>query len=305
MLFLRSCPGKDGRIKPNDVVLQINGKAVSDMDPNSLKEEISSSSTVRLLLRRANSTFDVHLLQAEETVHSPPSIMSAPADFPNLAGIGVLFRKERDGAIVVTECSPDGPAGAPIFHFHKKRLPSSGRDGRIRPDDRVLKIDNSAVTGLSLGDLQKLILGEVGTLVTIQLVRIMRGTGQEINVEVKLARGIANYQRSGERSARSLSPVSCASTTFSSNNYSGVGILFRKDSQSNFVVSNCPPEGPAGGVSWREAVLRWGSAGRDGRIQPDDVLWKIDGFEVQGFSVSQLRNKIYGPPGSSVVLHLT
>ena len=98
-----------------------------------------------------------------------------------------------------------------------------------------------------MAELRELIVGDVGSPVTLLIGRRDRLT--ETTFEVRLVRGVARYSENGDRSERSLSPVSMrsnASTTFVSPHSAGVGILFRQGSNGKIIVSSCPHDGPAG-----------------------------------------------------------
>jgi hypothetical protein len=72
---------------------------------------------------------------------------------------------------------------------------------------------------------------------------------------------------------------------------SGIGMSFHPDPTSGrFIITDVHPQGPAG-----QAVAQ-------GSMSIGDSLLAVNGFGVQGMTVSQIVEDILGPPGTSVML---
>mmetsp|Transcript_17509 Transcript_17509/g.44251 ORF Transcript_17509/g.44251 Transcript_17509/m.44251 type:complete len:154 (+) Transcript_17509:224-685(+) len=93
-------------------------------------------------------------------------VSSAPV---NVCGVGINFRADKTGALVVNSVVPDGPA-----HIH----------GGVNPGDTLLKVDGELVIRKPLSVVSSLLLGPPSTTV---LVAFQRGDDE---VEVELTRNV-------------------------------------------------------------------------------------------------------------------
>ncbi len=98
-------------------------------------------------------------------------------------GIGVIFQEGIDG-VYVSSLVPGGPAD---------------KNGQIRPHDQIVSIDGKRVAGESFNTIMDMVRGEVGTPITLGLVR-KKGTGGEsqdelVNVTLKREKIVMNQDR--------------------------------------------------------------------------------------------------------------
>mmetsp|Transcript_32678 Transcript_32678/g.63841 ORF Transcript_32678/g.63841 Transcript_32678/m.63841 type:complete len:159 (-) Transcript_32678:634-1110(-) len=93
-------------------------------------------------------------------------VASAPV---NVCGVGINFRADKSGALVVNSVVPDGPADI---------------NGGVFPGDTLLKVDGQVVIRKPLSVVSSLLLGQASTTV---LVTFQRGDEE---VEVELTRNV-------------------------------------------------------------------------------------------------------------------
>ncbi len=247
----------------------------------------------------------LHALQREEEdweTRSNASARSGDSEFSSAGGetCGVGLRITDAAPYRVRGCLAGGAA-------HKT--------GEIRPGDVLLSVDGVQVGGLPIGEVRSLIVGRAGSTVEMQLqrsrgderrvfpVRMVRGAPGAASGPPAIPPGLprppatavgrealdaAARRREEEdewetRSAYSAMSGESALSSAAGGDVCGVGL--RITDAAPYRVRGCLAGGPAH---------------RTGEIRPGDVLLSVDGAEVAGRSIAEVRRLIVGRAGSRV-----
>ncbi|KAG5681514.1 hypothetical protein PVAND_010940 [Polypedilum vanderplanki] len=162
-----------GRLRRGDRILEINGVNLMELSEASVQEQLKkciASSELRLRVIRAKSeTRDrskIEMFEAEEkaSAHSkvahvsptrkPGTIATSSLQAANTRKLGrkieITLKKGAHG-LGFSVTTRDNPAGGHCPIYIKNILPKGAaiEDGRLKPGDRLLEVDNVAMTGKS------------------------------------------------------------------------------------------------------------------------------------------------------------
>jgi len=165
-------------------------------------------------------------LHAPSRPHDPPAVPSQQAEltlFPlaplRLVGIGLTFKRGRDGGYVINRVVEGGPAYCkqPSLLNLQTNLPLKRNnsqcpaDGGVQPGDAFLEVDGVSVHKKSPEDLTKLVLGPVGS--TVELLVYREGTPRRCSLrraELAIGNDIRNNGKIQVRSGSVLVVVMVA-----------------------------------------------------------------------------------------------
>jgi hypothetical protein len=94
---------------------------------------------------------------------------------PQIAGVGLFFVQRINGTCIVDEIIPGSSVAA---------------DGRIRVGDMLLSVDGLPVSGKDLAEIRNMIVGPIGTKVSLELQRDKGIRGMPQQIAVTLARAV-------------------------------------------------------------------------------------------------------------------
>ncbi len=202
------------------------------------------------------------------------------------------------------------------------------KTGEIRPGDVLLSVDGVQVGSLQIGEVRGMIVGRAGSQVEMVLqrsrgddrktftVRMIRGSGAAgpaTPAEVRPAPN-ARDQRAGRPAAAVRPEQSLPSAAFSAarnkeeddwETKSAVSAVSALSGDSE--MSSVGPDTAGVGLRITDVApyrvrgcLAGGPAHRTGEIRPGDVLLSVDGVEVGGRAIGEVRRLIVGRSGSRV-----
>jgi len=197
--------------------------------------------------------------------HSASSVKSSAA---MEGGIGITLGKFKSGMnnadrIYVLRVNPSGPAG---------------RSERINANDLVHKIDGQTVDGLDLENVSSLLEGKPGSKVTLDMYK--GGSKKDSDVS------------SGRTYTINLIREVPIGVPRSSTLDAGIGMTIGKfekgmPNADKIYVIHVYPGGPAG---------------QSGKIRAGDLLYQIDGKNVEGWDLTEVFGLIGGEVGTKVSL---
>jgi C-terminal processing protease CtpA/Prc len=306
-------------IKTGDALRAVDGLSVEGLKMDGVRRAILGPAGSNLSLtfdradpsdRRRRRSVTVRLRRAVGSA-SVPSILPTPLPTPALTprptplptpqtsrppsprgrrgegvggqcGVGVVIQQQRDGAYVVTAVTEGSPAG---------------RSGFVRRHDVIESIDNQSIKGLSMDRVRPLVLGPMGSTVSLGLRR-----GADTFIIAPIVRDVvrppappppkshkppANPSPPQKPQQGQRVPPPPTRREEAAEDACGIGVVLVATSSGAMAVQNVLPNGPAA---------------QSGAVRRGDILRAIDGRAVEGGGVEDVRPQLLGRAGTLVTL---